>query len=96
MAICLAVPAASQGWELSVHPEGGTGGTGVCLAVALATASGLSWEIVLSLISTELRRLPRILVTDLHTQFMLFSAVATAKYWQLSTQSLLSPTNRNQ
>lgn len=80
MAICLAVPAASQGWELSVHPEGGTGGTGVCLAVALATASGLSWEIVLSLISTELRRLPRILVTDLHTQFMPFSAVATAKY----------------
>lgn len=66
--ICQAVPAAAQGWKLvSVHPEGETGGTGVCLAVTHATGSGPSWGIVLSLTSPEMRRLPRTLVTDLHS-----------------------------
>lgn len=66
--ICQAVPAAAQGWQLvSVRPEGGTGGTGVCLAATHATGSGPSWGIVLSLTSPEMRRLPRTLGTDLHS-----------------------------
>lgn len=93
--LCQVTTAVTQSWKpCQPIQQGGPGGTAVCLAVAPATHSGPSWDSP-PLSSTGMR-LPRTSVTDLRSQLMRLSTVATAKSRQLQTKSLLSPTHRNQ